>query len=185
MFDKDRFIQDCRDALVEQDAQGAVRELLASAVSTPREILRALGEPTRAEVQVLYRNEDLVILNVLWGPQMAFYPHDHRMWANIGIYAGQEDNTFFRRSEEGLTRQGVKRVMEKDVIALGENAIHAVTNPLDRITAAIHVYGGDFFGKPRSEWDPETFEELPYDIERTMRAFEESNTRLRELSATT
>lgn len=175
MFDRDRFVQECLGALAERDSQGAVRELLARAVSDPRQIVRALGDPERAEVQVLYRGEDMTILNVLWGPRMVFHPHDHRMWANIGIYGGQEDNTFYRRSENGLTRHGVRQALEKDVIALGENAIHAVTNPLDRITAAIHVYGGDFFSKPRSEWDPETFKESPYDIERTMKAFEESN----------
>jgi len=87
MFDRDQFIQECRDALAEKDSQGAVRELLASAVSDRRQVVRALGEPERAEVQVLYRGEDMAILNVLWGPRMAFYPHDHRMCANIAIYA--------------------------------------------------------------------------------------------------
>ena len=67
MFEIDRFIQDCRDALNEDDVQGAVREHLASTVSTPREIIRALGEPTRGEVQVLYRGEDMALLNVIWG----------------------------------------------------------------------------------------------------------------------
>jgi hypothetical protein len=61
---------------------------------------------------------------------------------------------------------------------LGESIIHAVTNPLDQITSAIHVYGGDFFAMPRSEWDPQTLEEHPYDVAHTMRAFEEANARL-------
>ena len=29
---------------------------------------------------------------------MALYPHEHRMWAVIGMYGGQEDNAFFRRA---------------------------------------------------------------------------------------
>jgi len=178
MFDQERFIQDCRDALKEKDSREAVREIVASAVSDPRQIVRAFGEPTRGEVQPLYRGEDMGILHVMWGPQMAFYPHDHRMWAIIGIYSGQENNTFYRRAESGLTQYGAKEAVDKDVIVLGEDVIHAVTNPLDRITAAIHVYGGDFFATPRSEWDPETFEERPYDFERTMRAFEACNARL-------
>ena len=62
---------------------------------------------------------------------------------------------------------------------LGAAIIHAVTNPLDRITAAIHVYGGDFFATPRSEWDPQSFREQPYSVEDTLRAFEESNRLLR------
>jgi hypothetical protein len=53
-----------------------------------------------------------------------------------------------------------------------------VTNPLDRITGGIHVYGGDFFATPRSEWDPKTLKEQPYDVADTIRAFEASNSRL-------
>jgi predicted metal-dependent enzyme (double-stranded beta helix superfamily) len=63
----------------------------------------------------------------------------------------------------------------KDVAPLGSTIIHAVHNPLDQLTAAIHVYAGDFFAIPRSEWDPATFAEKPYDSEETIRAFEESN----------
>jgi predicted metal-dependent enzyme (double-stranded beta helix superfamily) len=109
---------------------------------------------------------------------MVFKPHDHRMWAVIGIYSGREENTFFRRAEHGLKRHGTKQLNVKDTVPLGSSIIHAVTNPLDRITAALHVYGGDFFAMPRSEWDPETLREMPYDLAATMRAFEESNSRL-------
>jgi predicted metal-dependent enzyme (double-stranded beta helix superfamily) len=179
MFDKERFIEDCRAALKETQVQGAVRELVARAVSEPAQVIRALGEPARAGVYTLYRSDDLTILNLLWGPGMVFKPHDHRMWAAIGIYTGREENTFYRRAERGLTRHGTKVLNVKDTVPLGASIIHAVTNPLDQITAAIHVYGGDFFGTPRSEWDPETLEEHPYDVEHTMRAFEASNLRLR------
>jgi hypothetical protein len=50
-----------------------------------------------------------------------------------------------------------------------------VTNPIARLTGAIHVYGGDFFGAERSEWDPETLQEGRYDAAKTMRLFEEAN----------
>jgi len=42
-----------------------------------------------------------------------------------------------------------------------------VTNPIARLTGAIHVYGGDSFDKPLSEWDAETQAEQPYDVEKT------------------
>ena len=48
-------------------------------------------------------------------------------------------------------------------------------NPLDKLTAAIHVYGGDYFGVPRSQWDAKTLEEQPFDVEYIMGLFEESN----------
>src|SRR5262245_40469984 len=106
MFDKERFIEECRAALAQRNAQDAIRELVAKAVSEPAHILRALGEPQLAGVDMLYRAPDLTILNLRWGPGMVFKPHDHRMWAVIGIYGGCEQNFFFRRGERGLQRHG-------------------------------------------------------------------------------
>ena len=63
----------------------------------------------------------------------------------------------------------------RDAEPLGHNIIHSVTNPIPRLTGAIHVYGGDFFNVERSEWDPESLLEQPYDTKRTMQRFEEAN----------
>ena len=183
MFEKERFIEDCRAALQEGDVQGAVRELVERAVREPAAVVRALGAPTRSGVETIYRADDLTILNLAWGPRMTVRPHDHRMWAVIGIYGGREENTFFRRDKDGLKKHGLKVMEPKDTTPLGASIIHSVTNPLDRITGAIHVYGGDFFATPRSEWDPKTFVEQPYDMQGTLRAFEESNARLRNAKA--
>jgi predicted metal-dependent enzyme (double-stranded beta helix superfamily) len=178
MFASDRFTEDCRQALTEQNAHASVREVVARAVSEPAGILKSLGEPRISGIQTVYRSDTLTILNVLWGPGMNLYPHDHRMWAVIGIYSGREDNSFYHRSESGLAPHGAKTLHLKESLPLGEAVIHAVSNPLDRITAAIHVYGGDFFAVPRSEWDPQTFEERPFDIEHAKEIFEEANKRL-------
>ncbi|HXG50213.1 MAG TPA: hypothetical protein VNN77_02260 [candidate division Zixibacteria bacterium] len=179
MFALERFKEDCLRALKEKSQHVAIKELVARAVGSPREILKALGEPRQAGIETLYRSEQLTILKVLWGPGMLLYPHDHRMWAVIGVYVGQEDNAFYRRGGRGLIGHGNKTLMAKETIPLGEAVIHAVRNPLEKITAALHVYGGDFFGVPRSEWDPRTLEERPFDLEHARRVFEESNRRLR------
>ena len=100
------------------------------------------------------------------------------MWAVIGIFGGLDQNFFYQRAEQGLKQHGAKELRSKDASPLGSAIIHAVTNPLDQITAAIHVYGGDFFATPRSEWDPESFEERPYDVAETIRAFEQANEKL-------
>ena len=181
MFETERFLQDCRNGLREQQAHAAIREIVARAVSEPGQVLQSLGEPKLSGIETLYRSDTLTILNVLWGPGMTLYPHDHRMWAVIGIYSGREDNAFYHRSESGLVSHGAKTLNLKETIPLGEAVIHAVTNPLDQITAAIHVYGGDFFATPRSEWDPQTFEERPFDIEHAREVFAESNKRLAAL----
>ena len=47
MFDKERFIEECRAALKEHDVHAAVRELVARAVSEPMQIVRSAGR-TRA-----------------------------------------------------------------------------------------------------------------------------------------
>jgi predicted metal-dependent enzyme (double-stranded beta helix superfamily) len=178
MFELEAFTASCRNALREKNSHAAVREIVAEAVSQPQPILRSLGEPKLSGIQSLYRSENLTILNVLWGPGMSLYPHDHRVWAVIGIYSGREDNSFYRRSESGLVVQGGKTLGIKETIPLGAAVIHSVTNPLDQITAAIHVYGGDFFAVPRSEWDPRTFEERPYNIEHAREVFEKANERI-------
>src|SRR5262245_41176602 len=48
MFEKERFIEDCRAALKEKDVQGAIRELVERTVREPAAIVRGLGEPTRS-----------------------------------------------------------------------------------------------------------------------------------------
>jgi predicted metal-dependent enzyme (double-stranded beta helix superfamily) len=178
MFESDRFIEDCRQGLEEQNPHAAVREIVTKVVSEPGWILKSLGEPRLSGLQTLYRSDTLTILNVLWGPGMTLYPHDHRMWAVIGIYSGREENLFYHRSESGLVARGAKTLNPKESLPLGEAVIHAVTNPLDRITAAIHVYGGDFFAVRRSEWDPQTLQERPFDLEHAKAVFAEANKRL-------
>jgi predicted metal-dependent enzyme (double-stranded beta helix superfamily) len=179
MFELDQFIADCRAALAADKSHKSVRDVVARAVSDPAAVLKELGEPKRSEVQKLYHSSDLTILNVIWAPRMTIMPHNHQMWAVIGIYTGREDNTFWRRIPAGqggkLEAAGAKALCEKDAEPLGGNIIHSVTNPIPRLTGAIQIYGGDFFGVERSEWDPETLQEGRYDVAKNMRLFEEAN----------
>ena len=180
MFEVERFVEECRAALSEDRPQKAIHELVAAAVTDPAAVMRAVGEPTKGEVKTLHRSSDLTVLSLAWAPGMDLMPHDHDMWAVIGIYTGQEDNTFWRRDGDGLRQMGLHQMGEKEVVSLGDSAIHSVRNPLTKVTAALHVYGGDFFDADRHEWDPETLEEKPYDVEKNLRLFEEANARMRE-----
>jgi len=184
MFALEQFVADCRVALKENQSQMAVREVVARAVSDPTAVLRALGEPKRAEMQTLYRADDLTILNVIWAPWMTLLPHNHLMWAIIGIYTGREDNIFWRRipgSPNKVEAAGARALCEKDAQPLGRDIIHSVNNPIPRLTGAIHVYGGDFFGVPRSEWDAESLLEQPMNGEKMARRFEEANARFKNV----
>jgi predicted metal-dependent enzyme (double-stranded beta helix superfamily) len=180
-FDLQRFIADCQGALREDHPERAMREVAARAVAEPAALLKALGEPKRAEIQRLHHAPDLTILNVIWGPRMTLMPHDHRMWAVIGIYTGREDNIFWRRvgdeTPSRIEAAGARALSKSDVVSLGRDIIHSVTNPIPRLTAALHIYGGDFFAPGRSEWDPETLCEEPFDVDKALRLFEEANAR--------
>jgi predicted metal-dependent enzyme (double-stranded beta helix superfamily) len=180
MFETDRFVADCRAAFAQDQTHKAVREVLARAVSDPAAVLKGLGEPSRAQIQELFHSDTLTILNVVWAPGMMVMPHNHRMWAAIGIYAGREDNVFWRRvkgTSNKIEAAGARALCEMDAEPLGADVIHSVINPINKLTGAIHIYGGDFFAAERSEWDSETLLEHPWEGERARRVFEEANAR--------
>lgn len=182
-FERDRFVADCI-AANGAGGQDAVREILARAVADHASVLADLGGPTEAGLDVLHRSPDLTIFAAKWAPQMNLSAHDHRMWALIGIYTGREDNIFWKRAPPdskgpGLKAGGASVLFPGDVASLPENAIHSVTNPLQRFTGGLHIYGGDFFDKPRSLWDAETLEEQPSDGAVVQAIFARENERLR------
>ena len=165
MFDLQEFVEDCRAALVDQRPALAVKEVLERALSHRSAVEEALGPADKGGIVPLHCADDLTVLQIIWPPRVSLFPHDHRMWAANGIYGGREDNTFYRRSQQGIVRSGGQALEAGDVVLLGPDVIHSVVNPRRTYTAAIHVYGGDFFGTPRSEWDAETLTEQPFDVE--------------------
>jgi predicted metal-dependent enzyme (double-stranded beta helix superfamily) len=167
MFDIDRFAADCRAALAERGSE-AIREVVRRAVAEPEEILRVLGEPARANAVMVVRTPDLTILNVVWGSRQWTLPHNHNHRAIIGMYGGGEDNIFWRRLPEDANGRveaaGAQSLRQGDVAVLGRDIIHSVTNPLGKLSMALHVYDGDFMAASgRSHWDAEALTESPYD----------------------
>jgi predicted metal-dependent enzyme (double-stranded beta helix superfamily) len=178
-FDKAAFLEAVRAAAGE--GERAVRELVAEAVSDPSAVAAALGEPAQAGPDTLFRSPELTVINFSWAPWMCFKPHNHNMWSVVGLFSGREDNVFWRRTERSIEAAGARSLGSGEVATLGRDIIHSVVNPIGKLTRAIHVYGGDFFAPtvPRSEWDPETLVERPWDMEHTRRLFAEAEARAR------
>jgi predicted metal-dependent enzyme (double-stranded beta helix superfamily) len=177
MFNRDRFIDDCVNAVAE--GQAAMRELVAAAVSDSAGVMSELGEPKRAGITPIYRSPDLTIINFVWAPCMSLMPHNHQMFSVVGIYSGREDNVFWRRTATTIEAAGSKSLGVADVATLGRDIIHSVLNPIGKMTCALHVYGGDFFEPrdPRSQWNHETLTEQPWDIVKVKSLFQEAEAR--------
>ena len=174
MFDTEAFVASCLDAVRDREPRLAVKAVLQEAMADPASVAESLP-PSRAEIVRIHTSPELTVLKVVWAPGMSFGPHDHRMWATIGIYSGGEDNSFFRRAGDTLTPSGGKALRPGDVALLGDDTIHAVGNPTSQFAGAIHIYGGDFFATTRSEWRGDPYREQPYDVDYVLNYFEEAN----------
>jgi len=168
-FDLERFVEAVDAARV--DGRAAVEEVLRMAVARPGAVMNAVGEPEAAGIRTIFRSGDLTILNIVWAPHMVLQPHDHNMWAAIGLYAGREDNMIWERTGDGVSACGGVSLSVGDVFGMDADGVHSVLNPIPRLTGALHIYGGDFFAPGRHQWDPETLEEEPFDVDALRRSF--------------
>jgi predicted metal-dependent enzyme (double-stranded beta helix superfamily) len=180
-FDADELVQACITAAAEASPVLAVREVLEAQLAD-RAAVRDVLQPGEGGLTLLHNTDDLTVLHAVWPPGMTLLPHNHAMWAVIAVYEGREDNAYFRRVPDDRSRlvdSGGTALEAGDVLLLGDDAIHSVHNPLSRVTAAIHVYGGDFVRKPRSQWGPGERVEQPYSYDFVLREFAAARERAR------
>jgi predicted metal-dependent enzyme (double-stranded beta helix superfamily) len=106
---------------------------------------------------------------------MSVTPHNHNMYAVIGLYTGREDNAFWRQKDGEIEIAGGKSIGVGDAETLGRDIIHSVLNPINKKTAAIHVYGGDLMSplNDRMQWDAETLKPAPLDMDDVKHRFAE------------
>jgi predicted metal-dependent enzyme (double-stranded beta helix superfamily) len=161
-------IMRCQHALETPDPQTNVEAILLDAASDCK-IADAISSRTKfsslADLAI-HRSDTLTLLAGALPPGFLAGPHNHNLWSVVSVCSGQEDNQFYEWDGEELRRSGEATVVGPGVLANDADVIHAIHNPLDAPLLVLHAYGGDLFATPRSSWDPETHEEIPFDWEK-------------------
>jgi predicted metal-dependent enzyme (double-stranded beta helix superfamily) len=152
-MDVQELIERCRDSATTQDPVAGIMEALGAFLHQSN-LEHRLGTADRSTYEALYRGHDLLVLHGVVPPTpRAVDPHDHRMWAVIGVYHGQEDNQLFARTDDGALEPTERfSVRAGELRPLDASTIHSVQAAGGRYLGAVHVYGGDLFGTPRSTW---------------------------------
>lgn len=162
MLHLDDFLKELRAARDLEDLT-AIREIVARALAHPP-LAAEKGDPSRG--RILHREDDLMVMHVIVRPGAVSAPHEHRTWAMVGVYEGQEDNTFFRRLKERNTieRATGRSVRPGDVLVMGHEVVHEIRNPRSQPLMALHVYGRDLEATGRLAWDRDTFKPEPFQM---------------------
>ena len=86
MFNLANFVADCRAAVEADPTHKTVEAIARRAFSDARAVLAEVGEPKPSGLIPIYQSKTLTIVNVVWKPGMSVMPHNHDMWAVIGIF---------------------------------------------------------------------------------------------------
>jgi predicted metal-dependent enzyme (double-stranded beta helix superfamily) len=115
------------DSLLDELRQAVHHSDLTAVANIVRSVIREKPlVPQVGSSQLLHSEPGLTVLHTVVNPGFVSPPHDHRTWAVIGVYDGQEDNTFYRliegnRSIEQIGRRSLKK---GEVLTLCSEAIH-------------------------------------------------------------
>lgn len=166
-----RFVTDCRTAATTDAAVVDIARLLEALLSNPAAVADAAGPlpsslPEVGLDETLHEADDLTVMVVTTVPGIDQPPHDHRMAAIIGVFAGCEDQRFFVRLPTGLKELTGRSIETGKVLTLGRKSIHAISAPGPEPSRAIHVYLGRLEAEERSLFHPDTFVEESLTIDR-------------------
>jgi predicted metal-dependent enzyme (double-stranded beta helix superfamily) len=136
-------------------------------------VLRAISVRTKfASLQdlAIYRSERLTLLAGSVPPGFAAGPRNHNLRSVVSVYSGREDNEYFNWDGNKLERTVSASVVAPGVLPNPADVIHAIRNPLDEPLFVLYAYGGVLLGTPRSNRNPETREEIPFDCKKVARS---------------
>jgi predicted metal-dependent enzyme (double-stranded beta helix superfamily) len=166
-------IHDLADRIRDASAPGTgpdperVRDILQEALASPGDWIdpayQQLGEGDYALYPV-YRATDgrCSMLVVVLRPGTPLPVHDHGSWAVIGVYQGREQETWFRRVDDGTVPGRAQLEVEQRFVnrrgtvgVVPDGRIHTVEAMDGQQAVSIHLYGTDIVTQQRSEFDPQ------------------------------
>jgi hypothetical protein len=110
----EEFVAQCSAAVLEGTGPSATKEVVERAVRDGR-LIEEL--PHEAGVQVFHSAEDLTILHVVMAERPVGagnpIPHNHLMWALIGVTHGSEENEFSDAPAQRSSVQGMGASLPK------------------------------------------------------------------------
>lgn len=137
-----------------------LRDLVAHDDWLPAEFAEPHPEHYRQYLLHCDPAERFSVVSFVWGPGQSTPVHDHTVWGLIGILRGAERCRFFERAAGGnLEPLGEERLEAGQVSTLGPlgGDIHEVANAhANRISVAVHVYGGNIGAVARHVYDAAT-----------------------------
>ncbi|OKH41317.1 hypothetical protein NIES2101_34555 [Calothrix sp. HK-06] len=116
---------------------------------------------------LLYRSQDraLTIFSLVIPPGSTTPVHDHLAWGLIGLYKGKQEETVYRRVDNGLREAHADlEIVEERQLQPGdfyhllppEGDIHAVKTISETASVSIHLLGNDTGCIWRHQFQPET-----------------------------
>ena len=159
MYTLDNLLDELRQALADSDL-AAVADVVRRAIREEPMVSQA------GSSQSLHSEPGLTVLHTVVNPGFASPPHNHRTWAVIGVYEGQEDNTFYRLVDGSrrIEEIGRRNLRQGEVLTLGIEAMHKIANSGSNKLIALHVYGKNILEIERSAWDLATGNERPFKL---------------------
>jgi len=175
------FVSELREITQEHDDEKSIMEKikpLAKKVAMEKSWLRPEfydiepGNCFRSNLLHVEDDQSLFIVAVSWLQNEGAPAHDHGTWAVVVGVDGPEQNTFWRRVDDGkktgyakLEIAGEMVMQEGDVVAIPTGVIHSVHNPSDQVALSLHVYGRHLNHTGRSKYYPDQCVEEPFVIE--------------------
>ncbi len=154
-FTYEKFVAEVRDAVRSDPSGHAVAQLLRDTVADPGAVAAAIPPQDRDEVH-LFEDENVSIWSCRFQPTHVIPPHEHKMPVWIAVFSGSERNIFYRRDARGLHEAGARTVAAGEVLAIGDDAIHAVTAEGSVPSHALHVYLGPLTRVKRDLFNPDS-----------------------------